>query len=133
MTPRAIGLKEDMQQDVRYEFDAVLSIDKDTHNVEVVKDRVGYLEIRETSSTPESPLTVEDGKVLARLVNEGVSLEELANRKLETLRRFIANEKAHNSSKISLIESRLGLQLTSDVINAFSYDELTKIVKYLKK
>ena len=87
--PKAVGLKEDMQADVRYEFDAVLSIDKETHNVEVVKDRIGYAEIRATNENPEAPITVEDGKLLAKLVAEGLTLEEIAQRKRAKLVSFI--------------------------------------------
>lgn len=132
MAPRAVGIKEDMQQDVRYEFDAVISIDKDTHEAEVVKDRIGFLEIRETSSTPESPLTVEDGKCLAKLVNEGISLEEIAKRKVATMVKFILNEKEHNSTKVKLAESKLGFEFTKEKVTKMSYDNLLKVVKFLQ-
>lgn len=133
MMPKAIGLKEDMQQDVRYEFDSVISIDKETHEAEVVKDRVGFLEIRETSDNPTSPLTIEDGKCLARLVNEGISLEEIAKRKMITMMKFVLNEKAHKATKIKLVENKLGKELTKDVVTKMSYDELLNIVKYLQE
>lgn len=132
MAPKAVGIQEDMQKDVRYEFDAVISIDKDTHEIEVVKDRIGYLELRMTSEHPTSPLTVEDGKTLARLVNEGISLEELAKRKKITMMKFILNEKAHKSTKITLAESRIGKELTKENVVKMSYDELAAIVKYLQ-
>ncbi len=130
--PRAVGIKEDMQQDVRYEFDAVISIDKETHEAEIVKDRIGYLEVRETSSNPSSPLTIEDGKSLARLAAEGISLEELAERKKDTLVKFILDEKAHKSSKLALFETSKKFECTEANLNKLSYDALTKIVKYLQ-
>lgn len=132
MAPRAIGLKEDMQTDVRYEFDAVISIDKDTHEIEVVKDRIGFLELRETSEHPTRPLSIDDGKTLARLVNEGVSLEELAKRKLMTMMKFILNEKDHKSTKVAMTEAKIGKELTKENVVKMSYNELTAIVKYLQ-
>jgi len=132
MTPRAIGIKEDMQQDVRYEFDAVISIDKDTHEAEVVKDRIGFLELRETSENANCPLSIKDGKDLAKLASEGISLEEVANRKMDTMRKFILNEKAHSSSKVGMVEAKLGIKFDEKTILAVSYDNLLKIVKYLK-
>lgn len=132
LAPKAVGLKEDMQQDVRYEFDTVISIDKDTHSAEVVKDRIGYLEVRETSSNPEGPLTVEDGKVLARLASEGISLEELAKRKMETLIKFVLDEKAHKSSKVALFEKSKSVEITEAYLRSMNYELLTKLVKYLQ-
>ena len=132
MAPRAVGLKEDMQQDVRYEFDAVISIDKDTHEAEVVKDRIGFYEIRETSSNPTSPLTVEDGKCLAKLASEGLSLEEVVKRKTATMIAFILDAKARNSKVIKILEEKLKLEFTPEVVNKFSYDNLLKIVKALQ-
>jgi hypothetical protein len=132
MAPRAVGLKEDMQQDVRYEFDAVISIDKDTHDIEVVKDRIGYFEYRETSKNPTGPLTVEDGKVLAKLASEGLSLEEIAKRKTATMVDYILKAKAQNSSVIKALETRLKIEFTPEAVQKFSYDNLVKIVKALQ-
>jgi GTPase SAR1 family protein len=132
MVPKAIGLKEDMQADIRYEFDTVLSLDKETHEVSVVKDRIGYTEIRETSEHPEAPLTAEDGKMLARLVAEGLSLEEIAARKRLKLVSFVLDEKAHKSSKVKYFEDSKSLELTQEYLDKLSYDQLLALVKYLK-
>lgn len=130
--PRAIGVKEDMQADVRYEFDCVMSIDKDTHNVQVVKDRIGYLEIRVTSENPEAPITVQDGETLATLASEGLSLEEVAKRKQEQLVKFVLNEKVHKSSRVATFETTKKVELTESYVRSLSYDSLTKLVNYLK-
>lgn len=132
LAPRAVGIKEDMQQDVRYEFDTVISIDKETHNAEVVKDRIGFLEVRMTSANPEGPLSKEDGSTLAKLASEGISLEELAKRKAVTMMKFILNEKSHSSSLVKAIEAKLGYELTKETVTKLSYNDLTKIVKYLQ-
>ena len=132
LTPKAVGLKEDMQSDVRYEFDSVLSLDKDTHECSIVKDRIGYQEIRMTSEKPESPITTEDGKVLAQLVSEGVSLEEIAKRKVNKLISFILNEKAHKSSKVNSFEKSIGNEITKEFLERLSYEDLTKIVKVIR-
>jgi hypothetical protein len=130
-TPRAVGVKEDMQGDVRYEFDCVLSLDKETHSCSVVKDRIGYVEIRNTSSDPEAPITVADGEMLAKIVSEGLTLEEIAQRKVEHYINFILDEKAHKSTKVGLLENKKGMEFTREVLNTFDYDTLTKIVKYI--
>ena len=132
MVPRAVGLKEDMQQDVRYEFDAVISIDKDTHGAEIVKDRIGFLEIRATSDNADGPITIQDGKTLAKLASEGFSLEELAERKRKTYVDFILDEKAHRASKVALFEKAKGVEITPEYLEKLSYDNLTALVKYLK-
>ena len=132
MTPKAVGLKEDMQADVRYEFDTVLSLDKETHEVNVVKDRIGYVEIRETNDNPVSPITVDDGKLLARLVAEGLSLEEIATQKRNRLISFILDEKAHKSSKVKYFEDSKHVELTKEYLDKMSYDQLFALVKYLK-
>ena len=129
--PKAVGLKEDMQADVRYEFDAVLSIDKETHNVEVVKDRIGYAEIRATNENPEAPITVEDGKLLAKLVAEGLTLEEIAQRKRAKLVSFILDEKRHKSSKVQYFEDAKKVEITEDYLNTLEYDSILALVKYL--
>lgn len=132
MVPKAVGLKEDMQADVRYEFDTVLSLDKETHEVSVVKDRIGYLEIRETNEHPEAPLTVEDGKLLARLVAEGLSLEEIAARKRQRLISFVLDEKEHKSSKVKMFEDTKSVTITPEYLEKFTYEQLLTLVKYLK-
>lgn len=135
LTPRAVGLKEDMQQDCRYEFDSVLSLDRDTHAMNIVKDRIGFSEEVLTSVNPDDdarPITVEDGKTLARLVSEGLSLEEVLNKKREKLIAFILNEKEHKSSKVALFERTKGIVFTKDYLEKFDYDMLTKIVNYIK-
>lgn len=129
--PKAIGVKEDMQSDVRYEFDSVLSLDKETHNVSIVKDRIGFTEVKMTSENPESPLTVADGEMLAQLVSEGISLEELAERKRKRLIDFILDEKAHKSSKVTLLETKQGIVFTREALEKYDYDFLTKIVKFI--
>ena len=132
MMPRAVGLKEDMQQDVRYEFDAVVSIDKDTHGAEIVKDRIGFLEIRNVSDNAEGPITIQDGKTLAKLASEGFSLEELAERKKKTYIDYIMSEKTHKSSKVALFEKAKGVEITPEYLESLPYDNLTALVKYLK-
>ena len=129
--PKAVGVKEDMQGDVRYEFDCVMSLDKETHSCKVVKDRIGYLEIRETSDNPEAPITVSDGETLAKIVSEGLSLEEIAERKINKYVSFILDEKAHKSSKVKLLEEKRGVEFTETVLRTFDYDTLTKIVKFI--
>jgi hypothetical protein len=130
--PRAIGVKEDMQADVRYEFDCVLSLDKETHSVNIVKDRLGYAEYRMTSENPEAPFTVADGEVLAKLCSEGLTLEEIAKRKYETCVRFVLDEKAHKSSKVAAFEKSKGITLTEEYLRSLDYEMLTKLVKFLK-
>ena len=132
MAPRAVGLKEDMQADVRYEFDAVISIDKDTHEAEIVKDRIGFYELRETSDNPTGPLTIEDGKILAKLASEGLSLAEVAKRKVDTMINYILKAKSQNSSIVKNLEVRLKVQFTKENLLKFSYDNLCKIVKALQ-
>lgn len=131
MAPRAVGLKEDMQADVRYEFDSVLSLDKDTHAVEIVKDRIGYAEIRMTSDNPDSPITTEDGRILAKLAAEGISLEEIAARKRKTLTNFVLDEKAHKSSKVKLFEDKKKVEITKEFLDSLSYDTLEKLVNFI--
>lgn len=130
--PKAIGLKEDMQADVRYEFDSVLSIDKETHEITIVKDRIGYAEYRMTADKPEAPITIEDGKQLARIVSEGLSLDELAARKTQKLITFILNEKAHKSSKVKYFEEVKKIEFTEDYLKSLTYDMLVKITNYIK-
>ena len=129
--PKAIGLKEDMQADVRYEFDAVLSLDKETHNVEVVKDRIGYAEIRATNENPEAPITIEDGKLLAKLVSEGLTLEEISERKRAKLVAFILDEKRHKSSKIKYFEDAKKIEITEEYLRNLEYESILSLVKYL--
>ena len=129
--PKAVGLKEDMQADVRYEFDAVLSLDKETHNVEVVKDRIGYAEIRATNENPEAPITVEDGKLLAKLVSEGLTLEEIAERKRAKLIAFVLDEKRHKSSKVKYFEDAKKIEITEEYLRNLEYESILALVKYL--
>jgi hypothetical protein len=130
--PKAIGLKEDMQADVRYEFDSVLSIDKETHEITIVKDRIGYAEYRMTADKPEAPITIEDGKQLAKIVSEGLSLDELASRKTQKLIAFILDEKAHKSSKVKYFEEAKKIEFTEDYLKSLNYDMLVKITNYIK-
>ena len=131
LQPKAVGLKEDMQADVRYEFDTVISIDKDTHNVEIVKDRIGYAEVRLTAEDPEAPLTVVDGATLAKIVSEGLTLEELAERKRKKLINFVLDEKRHKSSRVSQFEQAKQVELTESYLNQLTHDNLTALVKFL--
>lgn len=132
LAPKAVGLKEDMQGDVRYEFDVVLSLDRESHNVSVVKDRIGYEEIRLTSENPEAPLTVADGEALAKIVSEGISMEEMLKRKTETLISFILSEKEHKSSKVKLFEEAKKIELTEAFLRSKNYETLVKIVNIIK-
>lgn len=130
--PRAIGLKEDMQADVRYEFDSVLSIDKETHEVSIVKDRIGFAEYRITTANSESPITIEDGRQLAKIVSEGISLTEMAERKTKKLISFILDEKAHKSSKVKYFEDAKKIEFTEEYLKTLPYDMLVKITNYIK-
>lgn len=132
MAPRAVGLKEDMQQDVRYEFDAVISIDKETHGAEVVKDRIGFMELRAVGDDPNGPLTIKDGMLLAGIAAQGLSLTEVVAEKKKTLIRFISESKANNDPKIGLFEKKKGVALTNDYLESLSYEQLTLLVKYVK-
>ena len=132
LTPRAVGLKEDMQSDVRYEFDSVLSLDKETHSCEVVKDRIGYVEIRDTFDSPNAPINVKDGEILARLVSEGLSLEEIANRKIDQRIAHILKAKEQHSSYVTKLEAHYKVEFTEEVLRKYDYETLTKIVNYIK-
>lgn len=132
MAPRAVGLKEDMQQDVRYEFDAVISIDKETHGAEVVKDRIGFMELRAVGDDPNGPLTIKDGMLLAGIAAQGLSLTEVVAEKKKTLVRFISESKANNDPKIGLFEKKKGVAITDDYLESLSYEQLTLLVKYVK-
>jgi hypothetical protein len=131
MQPKAVGLKEDTQTDVRYEFDAVLSIDKETHGIDIVKDRIGFEEYRITSDNPEAPITVEDGRVLARIVSEGLTLAELAERKRARSINFILDEKRHKSSKLAQFEQAKGIEITREYLEALPEDNLKALTKFL--
>ena len=130
--PMAVGLKEDMQGDVRYEFDLVLSLNLETHNVKVVKDRIGYKEIRDTMNNPEKPITVEDGELLGKLTSEGMSYDEIQQRKRNTYITFILNEKASKATKIATLEKSQGTELTKELLDKLPYEKLEIIAKYLK-
>lgn len=130
--PKAVGLKEDMQQDVRYEFDAVISLDKDTHGATIVKDRIGFAEIRNTSEDPEGPITTADGETLAKLASEGFTLEEVAARKRKTYVDFILKEKDSHATKVGLFETKKGVILTREYLEGLSFDQLTALVNYIR-
>lgn len=132
LQPRAVGLKEDMQADVRYEFDCVFSLDKETHECEVVKDRIGYVEIRDTFESPNAPITVKDGEILARLVSEGLTLEEIAERKIDQRIKHILKAKAQHSSYVTKLEAHYKVEFTEEVLRKYDYETLTKIVNYIK-
>lgn len=132
MAPRAVGLKEDMQQDVRYEFDTVISIDKDTHGAEVVKDRIGFMEIRSVGKDPTGPLTIKDGMVLAGIAAQGLSLAEVVAKKKEILVNFLSDRKSKNDAKIGLFESKNKIELTPQNLEKLSYEQLTKLVNFVK-
>lgn len=132
MVPKAVGVQEDMQKDVRFEFDTVISLDKETHAAEVVKDRIGYLEIRQTSDNPEGPITIEDGKILAKIASIGYSLEEVAEMKRQTYISFILDEKSHKATKVGMLEQKLGKEFTKELLERQSYENLTKFVKFIK-
>lgn len=132
MAPRAVGLKEDMQGDIRYEPDVFISIDKETHGMSVVKDRLGFEEILMTEKEEIVPISVSTGKTLAKLVSEGISPEELYAKKKAKLISFILDEKAHKSSKVTDLEQRQGKELTNELLASLDYEKLTKIVKIIK-
>ena len=132
MVPKSVGLKEDMQGDIRYEPDVVLSIDLETHGLTVVKDRLGFEEIMLTDNAEVKPITVGIGALLAKLVSEGVSPEELYEKKKKYLIDFVLDEKAHKSSKVAALEKNQGKELTKELLTSLDYDTLTKIVKILK-
>lgn len=132
MAPRAIGLKEDMQGDIRYEPDIFISIDKDTHGMTVVKDRLGFEEILMTEKEDIVPISVGTGRTLAKLVSEGISPEELYEKKKDKLISFILDEKAHCSSKVAALEKGQGKELTKELLTSLDYEKLTKIVNIIK-
>jgi hypothetical protein len=132
LQPRAVGLKEDMQADVRYEFDCVFSLDKETHECEVVKDRIGYVEIRDTFESPNAPINVKDGEILARLVSEGLTLEEIAERKIDQRIKHILKAKEQHSSYVTKLEAHYKVEFTEEVLRKYDYETLTKIVNYIK-
>lgn len=130
--PKAVGLKEDMQGDVRYETDVVLSLDLETHECKVVKDRIGYNEIKMVQENPEAPITVADGALLAQIVSEGISPEEVQKRKIEGMIKFILNEKSHKSSKVTELEGALKQELTPALLAKLPLEKLVKFTEYIK-
>lgn len=126
-TPKAVGLKEDMQGDIRYESDLVLSIDLETHNCKIVKDRIGYEEMR----NPETPLTVEDGRILAKIVSEGISPEEVMERKKNSIIAYILDEKAHKSSKVKELEDAVKKELTEELLKKLPLAKLITFKEYI--
>jgi hypothetical protein len=127
-----IGVKEDMQGDVPYEHDIVFSVDRETHNIRIIKDRIGFAEYRMTRTDSEAPIVISDGKELAKIVSEGVTLQEVIARKKSKLIQFILEEKAHKSSKVSLLEKAKNMELTDSLLNGMDYEVLTKIVEMIK-
>ncbi len=131
MSPRVVGLKEDMQSDIRYEFDAVLSIDRETHIPEIVKDRIGYTEIKSVEKE-RTPLTVEDGKLLAKIVSEGIGSDELNQRKVDSYIKFISREKGQASSKVKMFEDKVGIILNEENLRKMPVEKLEQIVNFIK-
>lgn len=131
-TPVAKGLKEDMQGDVRYETDLVLSLDLQSHECRIVKDRIGYAEIKMNQTEPEAPLTVADGELMAQIVSEGISPEEVLRRKVEAMITFILDEKAHKSSKVAQLEGAIKAEFTPELLGKLTPDKLVKFVEFIK-
>jgi hypothetical protein len=127
-----VGVKEDMQGDVPYEHDIVFSVNRETHGISIIKDRLGFMEYRMTRTDSEGPIVISDGKELAKIVSEGISLEEVTARKKSKLIHFILDEKAHKSSKVSLLEKAKNLELTESLLTGMDYEVLTKIVEMIK-
>ena len=84
-----------------------------------------------TNENPEAPITFEDGKLLARLISEGLTLEEIALRKRNKLTAFILDEKRHKSSKIKRFEDSRHLEITAEYLDTLDYDSILALVKYL--
>lgn len=130
-TPRAIGLKEDMQGDMRYEYDVVLSLDKENHTANIVKDRIGFDEMRQVTK-PDTPISVEDGRMLAKIVSEGLSSEEVADRRKQYIIKYLLNEKASKATKIAELESTLKTELTETLLTKMKIENLVKLFEYVK-
>lgn len=131
-TIRAIGVKPDMQGDVEYEPDLVINIDRQKHTIYPMKDRLGFTEYRLVTPNPDSPITIEDGKELAKLATAGIPLEELNKKKKETLIQFILKEKSVKSSKVKAVEASTKKEFTKESLSKLSLPQLTKIVNYIK-
>jgi hypothetical protein len=129
---KVIGVKEDMQGDVPYEHDIVFSLDRDTHEAAIMKDRLGFQEFRMTKENPNSPLASTDGKELARIASEGISLEELAQYKKNKLISFILSEKASKSTKVAMLEESKKIVIDEELLKGMSHDNLVKIVNIIK-
>lgn len=130
--PKAIGLKEDMQADLRYEFDVVFSIDKDTHEISIEKDNIGFKEIREASEEPNRPLSIQDGFDLATIVASGISEEELEKRRKQKIIDFILSEKSYKSAKVKAFEETQKVVFTQEYCEKLSKETLTKIAKVIE-
>lgn len=131
-TIKVIGVKEDMQGDVAYEHDIVFNLDRDTHGASIMKDRLGFSEFRMTQQDPNAPLSSTDGKELAKIASEGISLEQLAEHKKNKLIQFILAEKASKSTKVALLEESRKIVIDETLLKGMSYDTLTKIVNIIK-
>lgn len=128
----AVGVKEDTQADVRYEHDVMLSISKDNWECTVVKDRIGYLELRLTSANPVEPVSVQTGRDLAKIVSQGVSAEEVLNRKREMYINYILDEKSHNSSKVKQLETSLKREMSKELLEKLEYEKLKKMFEFIR-
>ena len=130
-TPKAIGVKEDMQEGIRYECDVVISLDLDDHTAKIVKDRIGFVEVRELTY-PDMPITVADGELLAEIVSQGVDCKDVAERKVKCMKAYILKEKLHKATKITELETSLKAEISEALLNKLSTTQLIKIYEYVK-
>jgi hypothetical protein len=129
--PKAIGLTENMQGDMRFEFDVVFSLNQEDHTANIVKDRIGFDEMRQVTN-PDSPITVEDGKMLAKIVSEGLSPEEVEDRRKQYIIKYLLNEKSTKATRIAELESTLKTELTSELLAKMNITNLVKLFEYVK-
>lgn len=130
--PKAIGVKEDTQPDLRYEFDVVLSIDKDTHEVTIAKDNIGFAELRGTYPDPCCPISVQDGYALADIVTRGLTEKDIMERTKQKHIAFILSEKAFKSEKVAQLEKGKSITFTEEYCNKLSEKTLKAIAEAIK-
>lgn len=137
MAPRQVGLKPVQRDDLEYEFDITLMLQKDTHHAEIIKDTT-FLTIKKLPDGTIGMLTETFGEELISWLEEGVDPHELAEEErisnvekiqsmcklnpdlITTYKKFFKNKKSRD---LDLNETRKALNELYRVQNLYDNEE----------
>ena len=123
---RKVGLKPIQRDDLEYEFDITLDLDKDTHSAHVTKNTVQSIDSKKADL---GPITEDFGKDLALYLDKGVDPETIKQAQLQHAKEVIVSLVKDSPMNEAICKTILKDQKLKDINDLSLLNEIIRKIK----